>query len=73
MQRTWRGLFAAPPHYPARSRGSINSFALDATRAPVDISVAWQRSNSGKGLKWFVERLKQMRFDPEYGELTQNI
>ena len=53
------------------AEGQLIVLPLDVTRAPVDISVAWQRSNSGKGLKWFVERLKQMRFDPEKGELVQ--
>lgn len=47
--------------------------ALDAPRPPVDISEAWQRSNAGKGLKWFVERLKQMQFDPESGRLIRNL
>lgn len=49
--------------------GQLEVLTLDAPRPPVDISVAWQRSNTGKGLKWFVERLTQMQFDPVHGGL----
>ncbi len=51
--------------------GRLVVVPLDAARPPVDISVAWRRSNNGKGLRWFVERLKQIQFDPESGELIQ--
>ena len=51
------------------AQGQLVVLALDAARPPVEISVAWQRSNSGKALKWFVERLKQMQFDPVFGGL----
>lgn len=51
--------------------GRLVVVPLDAARQPVDISVAWRRSNNGKGLRWFVERLKQIQFDPESGELIQ--
>lgn len=55
------------------AEGQLVVLPLDAARAPVKISVAWQRSNTGKGLKWFVERLKQMQFDPLSGELLQTL
>lgn len=55
------------------AQGQLVVLTLDAARPPVEISVAWQRSNSGKGLKWFVDRLKQMQFDPEYGGLKQRL
>lgn len=55
------------------AQGQLVILPLDAPRPPVEISVAWQRSNNGKGLKWFVERLKQMQFDPEYGGLIQKL
>lgn len=55
------------------TEGKLKVLIVDASRPPVDISVAWQRSNSGKGLKWFVDRLKKMKFDPVRGVLTQNI
>lgn len=51
--------------------GKLEILSLDAERPPVDISVAWQRSNTGKGLHWFVERLKKMKFDPSQGGLIQ--
>lgn len=51
--------------------GTLKPLTLDAPRPPVDISVAWHRGNPGKGLKWFVDRLKQMRFDPASGSLTR--
>lgn len=51
------------------AQGQLVVLALDAARPPVEISVAWQRRNSGKALKWFVERLKQMQFDPVFGGL----
>lgn len=53
------------------ANGQLDILTLDVARPPVEISVAWQRSNTGKGLKWFVDRLKQMQFDPEQGELMQ--
>ena len=52
--------------------GRLEILALDAPRPPVEISVAWRRGNTGKALKWFVDRLKQMQFDAEHGTLTQN-
>lgn len=55
------------------SEGRLVLLALDAPRAPEEISVAWRRGNSGKGLKWFVERLKQMTLDPEQGVVTQAL
>lgn len=53
------------------AQGQLVVLPLDAARPPVDISVAWQRSNNGKGLKWFVERLQRMQFDPEQGQLVE--
>jgi len=46
---------------------------LQNPRPPVEISIAWQRRNKGKGLKWFVERLKQMAFEPDTGLLTNKV
>lgn len=47
--------------------GKLELLTLDTPRPPEEISVAWQRGNTGKGLKWFVERLKRMKFDPVHG------
>ena len=52
--------------------GRLEILALDAPRPPVEISVAWRRGNTGKALKWFVDRLKQMQFDADRGVLTPN-
>jgi len=51
------------------AEGKLTLLPLDVARPPVEISVAWRRINAGKGLKWFVDQLKQMRFDPEAGRL----
>ena len=51
----------------------LELLTLDAPRPPGEISVAWQRDNAGKGLKWFVDRLKQMKFDPALGALTSHL
>ncbi|MBR9871148.1 MAG: LysR family transcriptional regulator [Gammaproteobacteria bacterium] len=51
--------------------GRLEILALDAPRPPSEISVAWPRGNTGKGLKWFVDRLKQMHFDPEHGVIVK--
>jgi len=53
--------------------GQLEVLALAAPRPPVEISVAWQRGNKGKAVKWFVDRLKQMAFDPDTGLLTNKI
>ncbi|HTN35214.1 MAG TPA: LysR family transcriptional regulator [Marinobacter sp.] len=53
--------------------GRLELLALDAPRPPVEISVAWARGNKGKALKWFVDRLRQMQFDPVRGELVQGL
>lgn len=50
--------------------GRLIPLTLDTPRAPVAISVAWQRNNTGKALRWFVEQLKQMEFNPELGDLA---
>lgn len=54
------------------AEGRLKSLTLDTPRPPSNISVAWSRRHTGKGLKWFVERLKQMTFDPVHGVLTQS-
>ena len=55
------------------AQGQLEILTLDVPRPPVDISVAWQRNNSGKGLQWFVERLQRMQFDPVLGGLLQKF
>lgn len=55
------------------AEGRLVLLTLDVPRPPVEISVAWPRSNTGKGLKWFVDRLKQMRFDADRGALIQTL
>ena len=47
--------------------GELMLLELDAPRPPVEISAAWRRGNTGKALKWFVDRLKQMQFDAAHG------
>ena len=54
------------------AEGRLELLTLDAPRPPEEISVAWSRANKGKGLKWFVDRLRRMKFDPKLGVLTQN-
>ncbi|MCP5193893.1 MAG: LysR family transcriptional regulator [Pseudomonadales bacterium] len=51
--------------------GRLALLTLAAPRPPEEISVAWYRRNTGRGLKWFVDRLKRMKFDPLRGGLTQ--
>lgn len=53
--------------------GRLQILALDVPRPPVQISVAWRRDNKGRGLKWFVSRLKQMGFDPDQGLLMPTV
>ncbi|HNP37663.1 MAG TPA: LysR family transcriptional regulator [Woeseiaceae bacterium] len=53
--------------------GKLELLQLDAPRPPEEISVAWSRGNTGKGLKWFVGRLKRMMFDPVRGVLMQKL
>ncbi|WP_323754224.1 LysR family transcriptional regulator [Marinobacter sp.] len=50
--------------------GRLEILALDTPRPPSEISVAWSRGNTGKGLKWFVDRLKQMQFDSTRGVIV---
>lgn len=52
--------------------GRLELLNLDVRKPPVEISVAWSRGNSGKALKWFVDRLRRMQFDPARGVLTQS-
>jgi DNA-binding transcriptional LysR family regulator len=51
--------------------GTLKVLTLGVPRPPVEISVAWRRGNPGKGLKWFVDNLRQMHFDPDSGLLVQ--
>lgn len=53
--------------------GRLVLLTLDTPRPPEDISVAWRRGSTGKAVKWFVRRLKQMKFDPVRGVLIQNV
>lgn len=53
------------------NEGSLQPLTLNVRRPPVEISLAWSRANMGKGLKWFVERMKQMQFDPDKGLLAK--
>lgn len=50
--------------------GRLELLTLDVPRPPVEISAAWRRGNSGKGLKWFADQLKHMHFCPERGMLA---
>lgn len=54
------------------AEGKLELLTLDAPRGPTEISVAWSRGNKGKGLKWFIDRLKKMEFDPIRGALIQS-
>lgn len=47
--------------------GRLQSIQLEELRPPQLLSVAWRNTNKGKGLKWFVSRLKKMGFDPDRG------
>ncbi|MCB1674983.1 MAG: LysR family transcriptional regulator [Halioglobus sp.] len=55
------------------AEGRLELLTLDAPRPPEEISVAWHRGNTGKGLEWFVDRLQRMTFDPVRGVLIQNL
>lgn len=65
------GVGFLPRHRISRelAEGKLKLLPLDVARPPVEISVAWRRINAGKGLKWFVDQLKQMHFDAEAGRL----
>lgn len=52
------------------AEGQLKILELDVPRRHVEISVVWLRGNKGKGLKWFIDRLKTMRFEPESGLLV---
>lgn len=47
--------------------GCLVLVQLEESRAPQSLSAAWRNSNKGKGLKWFISRLKMMHFDPDRG------
>ena len=49
------------------AEGRLRLLTLNVQRPPVNISMAWSRANTGKSLRWFVERIKQLRFDPDKG------
>ena len=61
------GVGFLPRHRISRelAEGKLQLLTLDVARPPVEISVAWPRNNTGKGLKWFVDQLKQMHFDSD--------
>lgn len=63
------GVGYLPRHRIARevAEGRLQLLPLRTPRPPSEISLAWSRSSTGKGLAWFVARFKQMRFDPERG------
>ena len=67
------GVGYLPRHRIARelAEGRLTLLTLATPRPPEQIYVAWQRNNTGKGLKWFIEQLKQMRFDADGDGLTQ--
>jgi DNA-binding transcriptional LysR family regulator len=52
------------------AEGRLELLTLEAPRAPEELAVAWHRDNTGKGLKWFVDRLKRMKFDSVSGVLA---
>ena len=72
-QRKGLGVGFLPRHRIKRelAKGELIVLSLDVPRPPVEISVAWTRRNTGKGLKWFISRLKQMRFDGDLGDLRK--
>lgn len=49
--------------------GQLQLLAIDVPRRPVEISAAWPRGNTGKGLKWFVDHLRKLSFDSNSGLL----
>lgn len=63
------GVGYLPRHriHEALDRGDLQVVELEETRPPQTISMAWRSTNRGKGLKWFVERLKKMTFDSKEG------
>mgnify|MGYP001562854537 CR=1 FL=1 len=74
-QRRGLGVGYLPRHRIMRelAEGQLVVLTLDKPRPPEQISVAWPRDNPGKGLKWFVEQLKQMHFHADCGGLTKNL
>lgn len=49
------------------AEGRLQMLPLNPPRPPSDISLAWSRSSTGKGLAWFVARFKQIEFDSDRG------
>jgi DNA-binding transcriptional LysR family regulator len=72
-QRKGLGVGYLPRHRIAKelADGTLTLLALDAPRPPVTISAAWRRDKPGKGLKWFISRLKRLRFDADSGLLVE--
>src|SRR5690606_22039591 len=52
------------------AEGRLQILQLQSRREPVEISVAWRRESTGKGLAWFIDQLRQRRFDSESGALV---
>ncbi|MCP8688708.1 LysR substrate-binding domain-containing protein [Marinobacterium sedimentorum] len=50
--------------------GRLVSIQLEEPRPPQSLSVAWRNTNKGKGLKWFISRLKKMYFGADQGLCT---
>lgn len=53
--------------------GRLVSIKLEEPRAPQSLSVAWRNTNKGKGLKWFISRLKTMRFEADQGLVVRAV
>ncbi|GGC01668.1 LysR family transcriptional regulator [Marinobacterium zhoushanense] len=51
----------------ALQTGSLQVLKLAESRPPQSISAAWHSSNRGKGLKWFIDQLRDMQFDSRLG------
>lgn len=47
--------------------GRLVSIQLEEPRSPQTLCVAWRNTNKGKGLKWFISRLKKMYFEAGKG------
>lgn len=71
VQAKGLGVGYLPRHRISRelAEGQLQRVALDVPRRPIEISAAWARGNRGKGLKWFVDQLRNMSFDSDSGLL----
>lgn len=74
-QRKGLGIGYLPHHRITKdlAKGTLQVLTLEQPRLPESISIAWRKTNQGKGLKWFVPRLRQMRFDEHQGLLTDTV